>query len=121
MMKKYTETVYQRAEKKVESIKAFYNHVVVYLIINGISIFIWLFVIRSFYKTIENQDFKNWIDANFLFFTGVWTVILIFHGLKVFYGKHFKKVKISIFKNWEERKIKQFIEEEEKFEKAMKK
>ena len=55
IMKNYTETAYQRAQKKVDSIKVFYNHVIVYLLINGVSILIWLFVIRSFYATIENQ------------------------------------------------------------------
>ncbi len=114
IMKNYTETAYQRAQKKVDSIKVFYNHVIVYLLINGVSILIWLFVIRSFYATIENQGFKNWIDANFLFFSIVWTIVLIFHGLKVFKGDIFKKFKVSLFKNWEERKIKEFMEAEEK-------
>ncbi len=114
IMKNYTETAYQRAKKKVDSIKVFYNHVIVYLLINGVSILIWLFVIRSFYATIENQGFKNWIDANFLFFSIVWTIVLIFHGLKVFKGDIFKKFKVSLFKNWEERKIKEFMEAEEK-------
>jgi len=113
-MKNYNETTYHRAQKKVESIKTFYNHLSVYLFINGLSIFSWLVVIRGFYETIENQGFKNWIDANFLFFTGVWTIVLIFHGLKVYKGDKFKKFKISIFKDWEERKIKEFMEAEEK-------
>ncbi len=112
-MKNYTETPYQRAQKKVDSIKVFYNHAIVYLLINGASISIWLFIIRDFYEKIENQGFKNWIDANFLFFTGVWTIVLIFHGLKVFKGDKFKTFKISFIKNWEEKKIKQFMEAEE--------
>ncbi|RFN58019.1 2TM domain-containing protein [Marixanthomonas ophiurae] len=113
-MKNYTETAYHRAQKKVDSIKVFYNHIIVYLLINIASILIWFFVIRGFYATIENQGFKNWIDANFLFFSIVWTIILIFHGLKVFKGDKFKAFKISVFKKWEERKIKEFMEAEEK-------
>jgi hypothetical protein len=38
---------------------------------------------------------------------------LIFHGLKVFKGDKFKTFKISFIKNWEEKKIKQFMEAEE--------
>ncbi len=113
IMKNYTETAYQRAQKKVDSIKTFYNHVFVYLLINTISLLIWLFLIREFYETIENEGFKMWIIANFIFFTSVWTIVLIFHGLKVFKGDSFKKFKFSLFKNWEERKIKEFMEAEE--------
>ncbi|PVW15902.1 2TM domain-containing protein [Marixanthomonas spongiae] len=120
-MKNYTESAYQRAQKKVEKIKVFYNHLFVYLLINGASIFVWLFILRSYYENIENQGFKNWIDANFLFFTGVWTIIVIFHGLKVFKGNLFKKIGFSVFKNWEERKIKQFMEDEEHFKNSLNK
>ena len=115
LMKNDTNTAYHRAQKKVDSIKRFYNHLFVYILINSVSLFSWLYIIKNFYKTIENQDFKNWIDANFLFFTGIWTIDLFFHGLKVFKGNMFKTVKVSFFKNWEERKIKQFMEAEEKF------
>lgn len=118
-MKSYTETAYYRAQKKVESIKTFYKHLFIYLLINIIMIGVWLLIIRSYYGTIANQGFKNWIDANFIFFTSVWTIIIIFHGLKVFKGNTFKPFKISILKDWEERKIKQFLEAEENFKKGL--
>lgn len=92
-----------KAKKKVESIKGFYRHFAVYMIIN---------VIITIIKTnsnIGNGDSFNEAFFNIgTFFTWVpWGVGLLIHGLVVFDTFSF-----LLGKGWEERKIKELIEKE---------
>lgn len=83
---------YQKAKKQVESIKGFYSHLAFYLVFNGIIIFINL-------KYSPNVLWFFWTTFS-------WGLGLFIHALKVF--KWF-----SFFgKDWEEKKLQQFIEEE---------
>ena len=90
---------YQRAQKRVEEIKKFYKHLVVYLVIN------FFFIGRRIYKDIIHGD--SALDAftdidNYGFFFW-WGIILIFHGVKVF---GFPNV---FNKDWEDRKVKEYM------------
>lgn len=83
---------YFRARKRVEEIKGFYNHLIIYIVIN-----ISLAILNFF-----TSPGVWW----FLFVTFFWGIGLVFHGLSVF-------MKRGIFsKKWEERKIKEYMEEE---------
>lgn len=89
-----------RAQKRVQEIKQFYKHLVVYILFNLI------FIGRRIYKDIVYRDesfFEAFLDVdNYnLFFW--WGVGLFFHAIKVF-GKS------KLFsKDWEERKIKEYM------------
>ena len=94
---------YLKAKKKVESIKGFYWHLAVYIIING-------FITIS--KTIRNiADGESLIDSLFdigtLFIWIPWGIGVLIHGLVVFEAFSF-----LLGKNWEERKIKELMEKE---------
>lgn len=95
---------YLRAKKRVKDIKGFYSHLTVYLVIN---IFLSGFIIYGL-----STDGRSFIDAITHF--GVystwlfWGIGLFFHWLGVF---GFKSV---ISKGWEERKIKELMDEDER-------
>ncbi|NQX78267.1 2TM domain-containing protein [Gilvibacter sp.] len=103
-MEKYKESKYGRAKKKVENIKGFYNHLVVYLIVNTAIILIRVLVFNE-----GNIGFEipHWSIITTPLF---WGIGLFFHGLWVFSDK------LGFIKNWEERKIREFMREEEEEE-----
>ena len=89
-----------RAQKRVQQIKQFYKHLIVYILVNLI------FIGRRIYKDIAYRDesfteaFLD-IDNYNLFFW--WGIALFFHGINVFgRSKLFSKA-------WEERKIKEYM------------
>ncbi|MGB0891405.1 MAG: 2TM domain-containing protein [Flavobacteriaceae bacterium] len=93
---------YIRAQKRVEEIKQFYKHLMVYLVIN------FFFIGRRIYKDVVYRD-DTLIEAlfdmsNYRFFFW-WGVILVLHGLKVFGTQNL------FSKDWEDRKIKEYMNE----------
>jgi len=89
---------YALAYKKVKRIKGFYVHLLVYIFVNAI-------IISSNFYGNSNQDPISWSWQTFstaLF----WGVGLLAHGLSVF-GRN-----IFFGQNWEERKIKEFMEKD---------
>ena len=95
---------YERAKSKVASIKRFYNHVLVFLIINIILYFLrnkFVFILVS-KEAFGNPEFLDWIDWNVYGTTIVWGIILAIHGITVFGN-------ISYMKKWEDRKIQKYL------------
>ena len=91
------EIKYQEALKRVKKIKGFYTHAIVYVFVNIMIVFL----------NVKNLDpgetyfqFKNFMTA---FFRGIG---LLAHGLSVFVPNWI------MGQNWEERKIKEFMEKE---------
>jgi len=83
---------YILARRRVEELKGFYSHLIVYIIVN---------VFLAIINFITTQEFW-W----FLFVTFSWGIGLAVHGLSVF-------AKRGIFsKEWEKRKIREYMEEE---------
>ncbi len=102
----YEEERYLRAKKRVKEIQGFYWHLFWYLVVN-------LFI--TFGGTIRNLfNGDSFSVENFHFGTFsvwfFWGIGLAAHWLQVF-GKH-----IIFSKNWEERKIKEFMDKD-KFDK----
>lgn len=99
--KKYTkEDNYLKAKKKVETIKGFYRHLAVYVIVNCfITVFIIIRKGESFIDAIwDLQTFFTWVP---------WGIGVLIHGLVVF-----EVFKFLLGKKWEERKIKELMEKE---------
>lgn len=99
-MKDLEKSKYSRAKKKVDDIKGFYSHLTVYTLVNLAIIAVRLGVFN-----------KNGIDVHIPAWTILttpvfWGIGLFFHGLWVFSDK------LSFIRNWEERKIREFMEEE---------
>lgn len=83
---------YQNAKKQVEEIKGFYSHLLSYLIVMGVLIFI----------NLKYSPEYLW----FLWTMTGWGIGLFFHAVKVFNWFPF------IGKDWEEKKVQQFMDEE---------
>lgn len=83
---------YQRAQKRVKDIKGFYSHLTAYCFVIPFIIFINLKFTPQF----------HW----FWFSTLGWGLGLFFHWVKVFGFNA-----LGLGKNWEERKIKEFMNE----------
>ena len=85
---------YERARRRVTAVKGFYNHIIIFLIIN---------ILLAAVNFLISPGFL-W----FFFVTFFWGIGLVMHGLSVF-------MKRGLFsKDWEERKIKEYMEDEEK-------
>lgn len=93
---------FEKAKKRVEDIKKFYKHLTFYVVING------FFIARRIYKDIEYGD--SLIEAftdihNYrLFFW--WGIGLVLHGMFTF------KFDFGFGKDWENRKINEFMDKE---------
>ncbi|MFI1772325.1 2TM domain-containing protein [Thalassobellus citreus] len=90
---------YIKAKEKVKSIQIFYIHLVGYIII------VMLLLFNIYIAAGPYRNFFVWFD---IWVIVAWTVFIILHGRNVFKGKR-------IFnKSWEERKIKEHIEKQQK-------
>lgn len=96
---------YERATKRVKELKGFYNHLKIFIIINGLFYLIksgWLTPIMP--KGFPTEAYYyDWINANF----AIWGFILVVHGLILY--RH----KLPFLKNWEERQIKKIMEQDQ--------
>ncbi len=89
------EEAYIRAKKRVDSLLGFYWHLASYIIVN-----LFLIVVIGVYSNEGFTSFGTYATAFF------WGIGLLFHFLGVF-GPNF-----MFGKNWEKRKIRDFMEKE---------
>nr|WP_298660708.1 2TM domain-containing protein [uncultured Flavobacterium sp.] len=88
---------YEEAAKKVKKLKGFYTHAIVYLVINS------MIVILNIQNLNEGESYfqlKNFFTAFF------WGLGLLAHAIATFVPY------FILGKDWEERKIKEFMEKE---------
>lgn len=91
------EIKYQQALKRVKRIKGFYTHLMVYIVVNvGL-------LIAKYVNSHSEDNFWEWQTFNTVFF---WGIGLVAHGLSVFMPG------MIMGKDWEERKIKEFMDKE---------
>ena len=88
---------YENALKRVKRVKGFYTHLIVYIVIN---IMIMIVNLQSLDKGESYFQLENFFTAFF------WGIGLLSHFLSVFGPDLF------LGKNWEERKIKELMEQE---------
>lgn len=100
-MEDFDNDKYDRALKKMKDIKGFYSHLVIYVVINLLLMLAHLGVFTHGFVGIDIAS-KSFFMTPFF-----WGIGLFFHGLHVF--RH----KFRFFKDWEERKIKQYMEKDE--------
>ena len=97
------EETYLRAKTRVDKLRGFYNHLIVYILINtGITA----------YKIIRNlthgESFHDALfDVSTFTIWGLWGIGLGLHAFSVF------GLPYLLGNNWEEEKIKQYMKEEE--------
>lgn len=90
----------KRAKKRVEEIKGFYIHLFVYLAVN-------IFILVGVFSSVSG-NWSNFWDVGHFFTPIFWGVGLAFHAAKVFAFNPF------FGKDWEERQIQKYIEEDKK-------
>lgn len=88
---------YDRAAKKVKRIKGFYSHLLVYVVINI------MIVIINIQNLDDGESYFQWHNFTTL---GFWGIGLLAHGMSVFMPD------IVLGKNWEERKIKEYMDKQ---------
>ena len=93
------EQKYIRAQKRAKDIKGFYIHLMVYLIVN-----IFLLLLQAISGS-GWHVFTSWASYTTAFF---WGIGIVFHAFGVF------GVNILFGKNWEERKIKEYMEKDKR-------
>lgn len=91
---------YDIAFKRVQKIKGFYVHLLVYVLVN-----LGLIAMRAYRMDTLDGNFWNWQTLNTAFF---WGIGLVAHGASVF-GKD-----LFLGKDWEKRKMDEFLKEEDK-------
>ena len=99
------EQSYIRAKKRVKAIKGFYVHFIVYVLVNifisGVIIFGLMQSGDTFVETFSNFGvYSTWV---------FWGIGMFFHWLGVFGFKS-----IGFGSDWEEKKIKELMEKEDK-------
>ncbi|PKV50371.1 2TM domain-containing protein [Aquimarina sp. MAR_2010_214] len=109
------EKAYEKAKKRLENEKGFYSHLAIYIAINIALLFFMSKVMA--YAGADHQDsgFNNWKTWNTILTPLIWGIALLGHGLWVFRERSFLKnfFKKSMFsKDWEERKIKEFMDKD---------
>lgn len=93
----------ERARTRVNQLKGFYKHLIVYLLVNGGLL---LFAKKTTFillgkEAIGNPEFFQWINWNVYGTTIIWGIVLMIHAVYVFVP--------SPFKTWEERKINAYM------------
>lgn len=88
---------YEAAKKKVKNIKGFYVHLLIFILVNAYILF------KRYHRFDTVNDFLVFHNFSTLFF---WGIGLGAHALSVFGPDLF------LGKNWEERKIKEFMDRE---------
>lgn len=104
-----------RAQKRVASIKKFYRHLRIFIIANLILLFFKFKALNFFEdKGVQDQDFLNWFEWNIIGTPVLWGIGLVIHAVYVFSfdAKPFKELKPKFLKEWEERQIRKFMENE---------
>ncbi|NER14133.1 hypothetical protein GWK08_11825 [Leptobacterium flavescens] len=97
MKEEYNDDSYKRAKKRVESIKGFYWHFAIYLLVNT------FILIKKYFQDSTTDEFWRWESFIVLILWGVGVVVHAFciFGFEYIFGKE-----------WEQKKIRQFMDED---------
>ncbi len=106
----------KKAEKRLERVKNFYRHFIVYIAINIVlfGAFITLYN-QMGWQDVDDQNFQYWYGINLISTPLIWGVGLLIHGLVVFNAFKFslKRLKPEFLKKWEERQIQKYLDNED--------
>ncbi|AEM69181.1 hypothetical protein Murru_0124 [Allomuricauda ruestringensis DSM 13258] len=83
---------FEQAKRKVSSIKGFYFHLALFIIISVVLITTKRNIVQWVIQKSENTDegFLRWLDWNIIAIPIIWGVVLLVHGLYIF-GTPLKK------------------------------
>ncbi len=93
---------FDRAKRKVEKLRNFYNHLLIYIVINGVITAFKVSGHLESWNTFADRSLSIDVLSSWL----VWGVVLCIHAFSVFI---FPKL---LGYDWEERKIQQLMQDE---------
>ncbi|MBK9254279.1 MAG: 2TM domain-containing protein [Saprospiraceae bacterium] len=94
------EIAYEAAQKRVKKLKGFYIHLLVYIVVNVMIVY----VNYTYSKTTTSLfELKNYTTAFW------WGIGLMAHGFNVFF------IDLIFDKDWEERKIRELMNKEKEY------
>ncbi|WP_203292601.1 2TM domain-containing protein [Luteirhabdus pelagi] len=102
-----TEENYRKASKKLKALKEFYAHLTVYIILSVLAIIGAIIVLNLPQVEELGPEFKNWVLWSYIITWAIWGIAILIHWYNVSNGK------VPFFRKWEERKIKELLDEEE--------
>ncbi|MFT6826572.1 MAG: hypothetical protein ACJAYD_001134 [Patiriisocius sp.] len=104
METKTTNSKVRRAKERVKKLKGFYNHLAIYLVINSIFICVNVYNAMDGVIDIRDPNFFKWMKFNTFSTAIFWGIGLFIHAIFIF--------DFPFLKNWEERKMKEFVAKE---------
>lgn len=115
-----TEDNYKRrlvkARKRVDSIKKFYRHLRIFIVVNIVLLFLKFRALDYFDGNgfLENGT-PDWFEWNLIGTPAIWGFGLGLHAIYVFVleAKPLKELGSRLTKEWEDRKIEEFMNEDE--------
>jgi len=106
-----------KARKRVDNIKKFYKHLTVFIVINSVLL-IAKFKLFDFFtqQGVQDQGFYDWLNWNIIGTPVVWGIGLLLHGIYVFRmnSRPLKDFRPRFVKNWEMKKMEEFLREEKR-------
>ncbi len=104
----------KKAERRLERVKNFYRHFIVYIAIN-IILFVSIVTLYNQlgWQDVDDQNFQFWYKINLISTPLLWGVGVLIHGLVVFNAFKFNKKGLTtpkFFKKWEERQIQKYLD-----------
>jgi len=117
-MNKYKQSPqFVKARKRVDNIKKFYKHLTVFIVINSVLL-IAKFKLFDFFtqQGVQDQGFYDWLNWNIIGTPVVWGIGLLLHGIYVFRmnSRPLKDFRPRFVKNWEMKKMEEFLREEKR-------
>jgi hypothetical protein len=103
----------KKAEKRLERVKNFYRHLIVYIVINIILIGVFATLYNQFgWHAIDDQNFQFWYLINIISTPVLWGAGVVIHGLVAFNSFKFSKKAITpnFLIKWEERQIQKYLD-----------
>ncbi|MCJ7465134.1 MAG: 2TM domain-containing protein [Maribacter sp.] len=90
-----------QTRKRVDAIKAYYAHLILYLIASIALLSLKARILDYFVsKGLTDSGTHRWMEWNIIFIPIVWGLILLVYGIYLFL------LKPGVFKNWEQRQLK---------------
>ena len=104
-----------KAKKRLERVKNFYRHFIVYIAINIILFGAIVTLYNQLgWQEIEDENFQFWYKINLISTPLIWGIGVLIHGLVVFNSIKFSKkgLFLNFVKKWEERQIQKYLDSE---------
>lgn len=102
-MQNLEEQKYIEVKKRIKKQKNFYNHLQVFVIMMIILLLFSNTIFNFFESHIHNPKTLKWVRANIWVNSLIWFTVIVIQGIQAF------KYKISFINNWEQKKIKEFM------------